>query len=162
MLIENPDNAEEVVKDTPQWVSERNLSMRVWRALVQLEEEKSAQIGAIRDRNANIGKRVATISKRNIAKYADCSPSSLHNRVFSAGLQTSLAAAKRRLQEKLDKRLEQLASVGRKDRRKSEILTELRETSRQLREVEVRQISEVVDKVFERLPLRVRRRLMLD
>lgn len=162
MLVDKEERARKTVPSKPAWVSDRNLSFRVWGALEVLEEERANFIDGINSRDTARSKKRTTIRKKQIADYAGCSPSSLHNRNFSTGFQQSLDTANSRLEERLEERLKSLANIGMKDRRKSEILAELRSTSSELERIKKRQVSELVDKAFEQLPLRARRTLMLE
>ena len=162
MLIRPRSDQSQFNEAPPDWVTSGQLTERVWRSLQQLENEKAQFIGSIKERNVTAGKRRTTVSKREVADRAECSPSSLHNRLFSPGFELALKESNCRLTEILRARLRRLGNTGMKDRRKTEVLTKLRRTEKELKKLKNQQASKIVDEVFERLPLRVRRTLMLE
>ena len=162
MLIDKMANREPPNVAPPSWVSDKNLSGRLWKSLLTIAKEKQELIDAIKDRRRLPAKKVYRITKREIAIRADCSPSSLHNRGFSSELTSHLAEVNAELRARLDARVGKLTKVGKKDRKKSEILADLRTATRDLKVAREQNAKELVDEVFSRLPLRIRRTLMLD
>jgi hypothetical protein len=162
MLIDKMASRELSNVTAPSWVSDKNLSGRVWTSLLAIAKEKQALIDGIKDRRIPPPKKVYQITKREIAIRAGCSPSSLHNRAFSYELTNHLGEVNAELKTQLDARVGKLTKVGKKDRKKSEILADLRTATSELKAAKRQNAKELVDEVFARLPLRTRRTLMLD
>lgn len=162
MLIESlvPDKPEDIAP--PAWVNQTNVSFRAWIAMIEIFDAKQESILRSNAREGLNAKKDYQISQREIATRAGCNPSTLHNRRFSHEFRTMLATLNEELKEIRDKRKAALQKVGMKDRRKTEIVDELKRRSRELEDLRNRNTKEVVEEIFKKLPLRTRRALMLE
>ena len=161
MLIHQVGDKPVINEPAPYWVNSKNISARIWNAMLQLKAEKLECINAHRARADTFRKRDFSIRKRDISDIAECHPSSLYNRTFSAGFEESLDDLNAKLAHAKSCRLKHLRKVGRKGRRKEELLEEVRQLSAALDRQKNVNTTLMVDEIFERLPLKTRRALQL-
>lgn len=162
MLIEqlSPETAGKC--NPPSWTNSKNVSLRAWTSMVEIFEAKKEKILQSNDRAGISLKREYQITQKEIAESVNCHPSTLHNRQFSKGFQSLLSELNEELVRLRNDRSNRLRKVGLKDRRKSEILEEAKRLARDLETQQQLDTKEIVEEVFTRLPLKVRRVLMLE
>lgn len=162
MLIDQltPDEGDN--KCPPPWVSSHNVSIHAWTSMIEIFEAKREMILREDNRLGSTAKKNYQITQKEIAKSANCDPSTLHNRRFSTGFRLTLSELNEELAQIRNDRIRSLKKVGLKDRRKSEILAESRRLARELEAQKQINTKKMVEEIFTRLPLRARRALMLE
>lgn len=162
MLVSKLASENRIDHETPSWVDSRNVSFRAWQCMLKLFEEKRQQILTSSDLAGMSAKRDYQISQREIAQLAGFHPSTMHNRHFTCDLKSSLSDLNKDLLNLRNDRYSKLRKVGMKDKRKSEIVEEVRRLARSLEKERDTNIKEIVEDMFASLPLRARRVLMLE
>ena len=156
-LIEDGERPER-----PSWTLESDLAGRLWEATVFLKSEKLQSISSHTARREMVRKGDYQIFKTEIATRAGCAATSLYNRRFSVYFEAHLHETNKQLEAAMNQRVRSLKSVGKKDRRRDELVADIRALERELQELRSQKTRLMVDEIFERLPLKVRRALSLS
>lgn len=161
MFIESlVDDSE--LPERPPWALESGLAGRIWEASIVLKSEKLQKISGHAVRSEIARKKDYLIFKSEIAARAGCGASSLYNRNFTHCFESHLHETNGQLEAAKNQRVRTLKSVGKKDRRRDELIADIRTMERELHELRSLNTKLMVDEVFERLPLQVRRALSLS
>ncbi len=161
MLIESLDEGEEP-RVIPSWARNGDLAERIWAALSELRSEKLEKVAKHTARSDIARKKDYLIFKSEVVARAGCSASSIYNRDFSQGFESHLRRTNCELEAAKDRRVRSLKSVGRKDRRRDELVADIRAMERELESLRTQNTKKMVDEIFARIPLKVRRVLSLS
>lgn len=156
----------ELEPDWPPWVSDKNASLKAWRYVEQLRNDKALYItkhGKVTD---YLTKKTYQIKGSEVAKALSISRASLNNtssysphfRKYLDGVNADLVAAK---EAKL-KKAQREPSRGSIRSSKDHLVRANTELKKKVAELESQKTEELVRYAFDQLPLPVRQKLGID
>ena len=163
--------AEEALKESqperPDWVSEKNASLKAWEYVEELRKQKAVYIKRHHKVTDYLTKKTYQIKGSEVADALGISRATLNNtskysphfRKYLEGVNGELASAK---EAKLQKTRQEGASRGSIRSSKDHLVSANAELRRQVAELEAQKTEELVRYAFDQLPLPIKKKLGID
>lgn len=150
----------------PDWVSDRNASLRAWHCVEELKKEKALYIKRHHKATDYLTKKNHQIKGSDIARAINISRASLMNtssyspyfRQYLDKVNSELASAKKNKLQKSQK----MASRGPIRSTKDELVLSNTQLRKRVSELEAQKTEELVRYAFDQLPLPVRKKLGIN
>ena len=160
------ESLKEQVPEQPEWVSDKNISLKAWQYVEQLKKVKTLYIKRHHNITDYLTKKPYQIKGSEIANDLNINRSSLmntsnyspHFKKYLDGVNEELEAAK---EAKL-KNLKKSPSRGSIRNSKKELVLANTELRRRVAELEAQKTEELVYRAFDLLPLPIKRKLGID
>lgn len=152
-------------KPQPDWVSEKNITLRAYQLINQLKTERLQYIQKHNKVSDFEKKKLYQISATEVASGLEVATTTLISTSrYSSSLKAFLNEVNQELENAKSKKLEthkKTLAVGTRKRKKDELVLELQKTRAELGELKIRNAVEQAKYVLKELPLPIKRALGL-
>lgn len=165
-LIKKRVNDKKNNPHNPSWVSDTNITLKVYELINKLKSERLQYIQNHNNKTDYQKKKLYQITVLEIAKTLQVASSTLTSKSkYAPGLTAYLESVNQELEEAKEKKLEthrRTLSAGTHKRKKDEVVSELQNTRGELEELKKRNALDQATRVLKALPLPIKRTLGLN